>query len=161
MSYGTIETFITESVTNVDSAQKYPLGMIIRAVDPTLGMGEFIYLKGLADTAIGTVVNYDQEGVTALINANTVGPVAVAMAATVANTYGWYQITGVAKVLVDTDVADNAAVYASGAGTVNDAAVAGDQVWPAKFVAARTGAGLVSCSISRPSITNDVDDATT
>jgi hypothetical protein len=85
------------------SPQRTPpwkLGDIQRAVDPTYGAGEFILLKGVANTVVGSVVNYDDSFQTAL---NTTGlstprPVAVAMAATVANEYGWYQIGGLAVV---------------------------------------------------------------
>jgi len=31
-----------------DTAQNFPFGYMIRAFDPILGVGEFIYLQGLA-----------------------------------------------------------------------------------------------------------------
>ena len=79
---------------------KVPLGTVITAADPTYGGGEFIYLKGVGSTAVGSVVSYDDSFQTALasIAIGTPRPLAVAMAATVASTKGWYQIGGLAVV---------------------------------------------------------------
>src|SRR6478752_3435722 len=71
------------------------LGDIIRAFDPVYGGGEFIYLKGAASTVLGSWVTYNADDYsTTLLAANAIGPVAVAMGATVASTSGWYQIQG-------------------------------------------------------------------
>ena len=55
---------------NVNSAtQKAKIGTIVTAVDVAstdYGMGEFIYLKGSASTAVGSVVVYDSDGTTDL-----------------------------------------------------------------------------------------------
>ena len=83
------------SVDKDDYTPAWKLGDIVRAVDPTYGVGEFIYLKGVASTARGSVVVYNQDdNSTKLAVANDIGPIAVAMAASVADTYGWYQISG-------------------------------------------------------------------
>jgi hypothetical protein len=37
-----------------------PLGTVINAVDPVYGGGEFIFLKGVASTVVGSLVTYDQ-----------------------------------------------------------------------------------------------------
>lgn len=89
-----------------------PLGTIVRAEDPDLGQGEFIYLKGVANTVAGSIVNYDDSFQTALDTTalDTPRPLAVAMAATVASTYGWYQISGIV-----TAVKSNAVSFAKGA----------------------------------------------
>lgn len=76
------------------------LGMIVRAFDPTYGEGEFILLKGVASTAVGSVVIWD--GTTyattlAAVTANQARPVAISMAAnTSSSVYSWYQIAGTA-----------------------------------------------------------------
>lgn len=115
------------------STQQHPLGYRVHATDigsAAYGNGEFIYLKGLANTAIGSVVTYNADDfTTALLAANAIGPVAVAMSACVANEFGWYQIygKGVGKVLAL--FADNANCYATAtAGSIDDAVVAGDLV---------------------------------
>lgn len=77
-------------------------GMVVKAVDPTLGAGEFILLSGCASTAVGTVVAYDSgtfaTSILTAAAANKSGaPVAVAMSAnTGTTTWGWYQISGTA-----------------------------------------------------------------
>jgi hypothetical protein len=131
-----------------------PLGTIIRAVDPTYGVGEFIFLKGLAATAVGSWVTYnDDDWSTTLLAANAIGPVAVAMSANVAGQYGWYHISGKAIGLVLTGFLDNANVYATAtAGSVDDAVVAGDRVKNAVGASAigTPSAGLAEFEINRP-----------
>jgi len=83
-----------------DTVQNFPFGYMIRAFDPILGVGEFIYLQGLAGTVAGTAVTYNSlTGVTALLaaTANSDLPVAIALAPTIANLFGWYQISGAAN----------------------------------------------------------------
>ena len=145
-------------ITTVDTAANpaHALGTIVQAKDPTYGAGEFIYLKGVASTALGSWVTYNaDDNTTALLAANAIGPVAVAMAATVADTYGWYQIGGKAIGKALTAFADDANVYAtSTAGSVDDAVVAGDRVKSAKGASAvgTPSAGLAEFEIARPSM---------
>lgn len=119
-----------QGISETSTVQNHPLGFRTRAYDASYGEGEFIYLLGLANTAIGSVVTYAADDFsTALLAANAIGPVAVAMSANVADQYGWYQIygKGVAKVLAA--FADNANCYATAtAGSIDDAVVAGDLV---------------------------------
>ncbi|TPK16667.1 hypothetical protein FJ872_17855 [Mesorhizobium sp. B2-5-9] len=130
------------------------LGDIIRAEDPTYGVGEFIYLKGAASTVVGSWVTYNADDwSTTLLAANAIGPVAVAMSANVASQYGWYQIQGKAVGLVLTGFVDDANVYATAtAGSVDDAVVAGDRVKNAKGASAigTPSAGLAEFEIARP-----------
>lgn len=133
-----------------------PLGTIVRATDPTYGSGEFIFLKGVASTVVGSLVTYDQYlGTTTLAPATGGnGPVAVAMSANVANQYGWYQIAGTAAVKAPNAMTPGADVFmlAATPGSVDDAAVNGEQVLNAK-VSTTTGtpsAGLGLIQINRP-----------
>lgn len=148
------------AITSVDTTAMAPLGTIVEAVDPTYGAGEFIYLKGIASTALGSWVTYDaDDNSTALLAANAIGPVAVAMAATVADTYGWYQISGKAIGKALASYADNGLVYATAtAGSIDDAVVAGDRVKLAKGASAvgTPSTGLAEFEIQRPFM----DDAT-
>lgn len=84
------------------------LGMIVRAFDPTYGEGEFILLKGVASTAVGSLVTWDGTTYATTLcatTANQARPVGVAMAAnTSASTYSWYQIGGTAVVARTTGV---------------------------------------------------------
>jgi hypothetical protein len=136
-----------------------PLGTIVRATDPTYGTGEFIYLKGVANTAVGSWVTYNMDDYsTALLAANAIGPVGVSMSANIANQYGWYQISGKAVGKALTGYADNGLVFATGtAGSVDDAVVDGDMVHLAKGASAldTPSAGFAEFEISRP-YTDDI-----
>jgi hypothetical protein len=139
MTYASSGNFINpQPVANTDTEQKLPLGTKIKATDPTYGVGEFIYLKGVASTAIGSWVTYNADDwTTALLAANAIGPVAVAMSANVASQYGWYQVDGKAIGLCLAGFVDNANVYATATpGSVDDAVVAGDRVKNAKGASA-------------------------
>lgn len=115
--------------------QNHPLGIIVNAVDPTLGAGEFIYLKGVASTVVGSWITYNPDSwTTALIVPDVIGPVAVAMSANdTATEYGWYQIGGKGSA-ASADV-DSGYVYIDTvAGYCDDAVVAGDKVHNARWV---------------------------
>jgi hypothetical protein len=145
---------IGQGIEETSTTQKAELGLIVRGKHPTYGAGEFIYLAGVASTAAGSWVTYnsDDNG-TALLAANAIGPVAVAMSANVASQYGWYQIGGKAVGKALTGFADNANVYATAtAGSVDDAVVAGDRVKGAKGASAlgTPSAGLAEFEIARP-----------
>lgn len=143
-----------QPIANTETDARVALGTIVRAVDPVYGAGEFIYLKGVASTAVGSWVTYNSDDFsTALLAANAIGPVAVAMSANVASQYGWYQIQGKAVGLVASGFVDNANVYATAtAGTVDDAVVAGDRVKGAVGASAigTPAAGQAEFEIARP-----------
>lgn len=128
----------SQPIADTSTVQNHPLGTIVNAVDPVYGEGEFVYLLGLAATAIGTWVTYNADDYsTTLLAANAIGPVAISMSANVASQYGWYQISGKAIGLCLALFADNANVYATAtAGSVDDAVVAGDRVKLAKGASA-------------------------
>lgn len=138
------------------------LGDIATAEDKTYGTGEFIYLQGVASTAVGSWVTYNADDwTTTLLAANAIGPVAVAMSACTANLYGWYQIQGKAVGLALTGFVDNANVYATAtAGSVDDAVVAGDRVQNAKGASAvgTPSAGLAEFEIARPFVNDALAD---
>lgn len=86
---------------------------------------EYIYLSGLASTAVGTWVVYDELGVTILMITTSIGPAAIAQAAVLGSQYGWYMISGRCSGLALTAYADNATVNATATpGSVDDNAVA-------------------------------------
>ena len=118
-----------QGIAITDTVQNHALGTIVTAVDPTYGAGEFVYLKGVASTAVGDAVIFNQyAGTTTRAVAGSRGPVGIAMSANVASQYGWYQISGSAVITCGT-VAANAPLYVtSTAGTVDDAVVSGDKI---------------------------------
>lgn len=141
-------------ITDTSTTAKVPVGTRVQAFDPTYKVGEFIYLLGVASTAVGSWVTYNQDDhSTTLLGANAIGPVAVAMSANVASQYGWYQIFGKAVGKALTGFVDNANVYATAtAGSVDDAVVAGDRVKNAKGASAvdTPSTGLAEFEISYP-----------
>lgn len=133
--------FIPQQIDVLSATQQVPLGTIVKARDTQTannqGEGEFIYLLGVASTIAGSVVTYG--GIASSIptwqtalapaTANLAQPVAVAMAATLATQYGWYQISGVALCATNgTLAAGPAPVYLAGSGQLSSTAVAGKQM---------------------------------
>lgn len=141
-------------ITDTDTVARVPLGTRLHAYDPVYGDGEFIYLKGVASTAVGSWVTYNSDDFsTSLLAANDIGPTAIAMSANVASQYGWYQIFGKAIGKALTGFLDNANVYATAtAGSIDDAVVAGDRVKNAKGASAvdTPSAGLAEFEIMYP-----------
>ena len=155
-------SLVAQAIADTSTTIKHSLGGRMKCSDPTYGEGEFIYLKGVASTAIGSVVTFNaDDNSTALASANAVGPIAVAMSANVANQYGWYQIygKGVAKVL--TGFADNADCYLTAtAGSVDDADVAGDYIRGMKGASAigTPSAGLAEVELWYPQVADGKDN---
>lgn len=151
-----------QAIDENSTTQNAPLGTRIQAIDKATtdyGIGEFIYLKGVASTVVGSVVLIDQDDFsTSLATANDVGYLAVAMAATVANEYGWYQVKGKAVIKGLASLADNASLYlTSTAGSLDDAVVAGDRVKGyAKTASAldTPSTGLAEADIVNPFVDN-------
>lgn len=145
-----------QPIAETSTTQKHPIGTRVKAFDPTYGEGEFIYLKGLASTALGELVTYDNYGnVTKRAVAGDRGPAAVAMSANVANQYGWYQIFGSAKVKVAAAfAADKPCFLTATAGTVDDAVVAGDLVtgMVSKTAIDTPATGFAACQLHYPCI---------
>lgn len=127
-------------IGTVDDTQRHALGTIFPAQDPLLGAGEFIYLKGVASTVAGNIVDYDPlAGTTTRSPATTgTGPVAVAMASTVASKFGWYQIAGVAVVTAPA-VAATGDCYMSAVATLDESVVANEGIIGAKFITITNG----------------------
>ncbi len=152
-------TIYPQGIAETSTTQNVPLGTRVRAVDATYGEGEFIYLLGVASTAVGSWVHFNADDYsTALAAANGIGPVATAMSANVAWWYGWYQIYGKAVGKALAGYADNAAVYLTAtAGSVDDAVVDGDMVHNAKGASAvgTPSTGLAEFEIQYP-YTDDI-----
>jgi hypothetical protein len=96
-------------------------GMIVQGQDPTYGGAEFILLAGVANTAVGSVVTYNQTTFTTTLGVagtNLPQPVAIAMSAnTSSSTWGWYQISGIAVVKKTTTATIDASAAVGISGT--------------------------------------------
>lgn len=152
---------VEQKIADTETTQKHPLGTIITAKDPTYGSGEFIYLKGIGSTVVGSIVNYDDSFTTALNTTalDTPRPLAVAMSANVASQYGWYQISGLAVVTkANTTSLAKGAKLASSAGLA--IAIASGLIINGALVAvvasAKSDVTTVKVMINRPHDPSDV-----
>lgn len=143
------------SIESVDSSQVFPLGTTCEARNTTSGyLGEFIYMQGVASCAAGSwvLLNYDN-GVVSLLADTNAGGVGVAMAATVASTFGWFQIRGKASANLAASCADNAQLYTTAtAGTVDDATAGQYQIYGARAASAVTSAAAGEVEIHYPQV---------
>lgn len=159
-----------QPIDTTETTQKHPLGKRVKCKDvgstTSYGEGEFIYLKGVASTAIGTWVTFNSDDFATTRAASgapgTLGPVAVAMSANVASQYGWYQIYGKAIGKALTAFADNGVTYLTTTdGSVDDTVVDGYLVHGALGASALDGpgTGLADFEIQYPYVdgitTND------
>jgi hypothetical protein len=171
MAYSFVENRVgLPAVTDIDTGVTMPngtsaiptppatLGMVARAFDPVYGEGEFILLVGVASTEVGSLVSYNASTYQTALAANTAnlaGPVAVAMSANLAGTFGWYQIGGLA-VMKKTAVAvsPQVAIYQSATvGRVMPTAANGKQILGARsanLASVAAGVSTVVVSINRP-----------
>jgi hypothetical protein len=115
---------------------------------------EYVYLKGVASTAVGDAVVYDETGATARLSTSTATaqPVAVAMSANVlATTFGWYQIYGLATVASGalTVAADAYLQSTATTGAVDDTTTAGKTIVGATSASANSG-GFITAWLNYP-----------
>ncbi len=104
----------------------------------------YIYLSGVASTAVGSVVVFGQGAFTTLLIATGVkGSIAIATAAvTAATSYGWYTYIGQDVGIARSAIASNVPLYAGGvSGSVDDVAIKGDQILGMYARNAAAGAG--------------------
>lgn len=149
----------------VDTAVSVPIGTIAKFFDDAFGEGEFIYLPGVAATAAGDCVEYDlAPGAQVTVRhtnataSNSGRPVAFATAATVAATYGWYQIGGLAIINVAAGMAAGNLFGTGTAGVLDDGADAGDQILGARCSTAigTPSAGKSYATINRPFVQGQI-----
>ena len=133
--------FNTTSPDQVDTSAVVEIGTIAKAIDidpnSLYGESELIYLKAGEIEAVGSVVTFGGDYTTALAVADAVGNVAVSISVKAVDEFGWYVIRGNVPALVLAGFADNAKCYLTAtAGSLDDAAVAGDDVFAAKSITA-------------------------
>ncbi|MFO1183573.1 MAG: hypothetical protein U1E56_02145 [Bauldia sp.] len=147
-----------QRIDQSDTTQNHPLGTIVRGVDSVNGEGEYIYLLGVASTLVGSLVRWNASTfqTTLLTNtANQAVPVAVAMSANGASSYGWYQIAGNA-VLKKTavTVTPTVPIYISAtAGRVKVVASAGLQILGARtanLATVTSTTSTITVTLNRP-----------
>lgn len=150
-----------QPIAVTDTTQNHPLGTIVHATDPTYGEGEFIYLKGVASTAVGDWVSYQGSSGATTRWAGTAGegrPLAVAMSANVANQYGWYQIAGNAVANISGTVAAGDKVFWQATAVTSSTQVNGKQVQDAIAGGANgtPASGQAVITMQRPSVQGQI-----
>ena len=125
---------VPQDIDQLSTVQNTPLRLVVQARDlgdTDLGTGEFIYLPGIASNAVGFANNFIRASwVTALVDtdaaATIIGPVAIAMSASVASRWGWYQVGGIALIKTLASVAINKPLFPSAtAGSLEDVSLSG------------------------------------
>jgi hypothetical protein len=148
MAFGNINYPGAQPINETSTTQRHPLGTVVKAVDPDKGEAEFVYMKGVAATVVGSLVEVNGDFSTTVAGAASKGPVAVAMSANVANQYGWYAVRGRVPTVAAAGGA-NAAAYLS-AGGVTNVVTALQGINGMKILAAPSG-GLSDCVLFYPS----------
>lgn len=143
-------TLVAGALTNVDSTATFTPGC--RYVDEN--GKEYIYALGIASTVAGSVVALSLETtnntpITALLT-EAIGvkgtAVAVAMAATVANKYGWYQIFGAAEAsCLVSDAADADQYCTTTDGSIDDAGTT--KIHGIRLVDTEPGSGTANLTV--------------
>ncbi len=153
MAYFPIESILgLKGFSNIDTATALPIGFIARGLDSASGKGggEFVYLPGVANTVVGSLVVYNPAAQSTTLAPNTANlgqPLAVAMAAcATTKNFGWYQISGVAVVKkAAIGFNPNVRVFLSAtAGRVTSTIATGKEVLDARSVNAATVASATS-----------------
>ena len=101
-----------------DTTQRWPLGMVIDAVDTYFGWGRFIYLKAVAAQVPGNLVTIDETFTATAVasTANTGWPLAVCRQNVGTAAFCWYQIEGMAPIKTANSIATGTAVGLGTAG---------------------------------------------
>lgn len=147
-----------QPIQATSTTKKHQLGDRVQAYDADYGIGEFIYLQGVASCE-----QYDwctlpsDNHVAVRLAANAIGPCGIAMAAITASYYGWFQIYGKAIGQCLTQLADNARLWITAtAGAVDDASVAGDLITGARAASATVAdSGVADFELEYPYTDNN------
>lgn len=139
--------------TQVHAVQKYRLGKEEKDVQGNT----WKYLKGITSLVAYDAVTFDELGVTALLAANAIGPVAFAGATIDAATkFGWFGVEGKFTANMVANSADNTRIGRETTdGKVGDGRAAGDEIYNCVARSATTAAATGTVQCYRPF----VDDA--
>jgi hypothetical protein len=140
----------------VDPTPLYSVGTIAKAfdIDPLSNYGEveLIYLKADSADLVGSVVTHGGGYKATFAVANAVGNIAASISVKEIGQYGWYVVKGNVPVLALTGfLADQKFYLTATAGSVDDAAVAGDDIFGAISV---TAVGMPSAGLAVVNLNN-------
>jgi hypothetical protein len=120
-------------------------GMELRASDPNLGGGTFIFAKAAAAITLGAVCELTQAVTSGRYDVaaqpwagavNTGKPLCVAVAALASGNWGWFQVEGLAITTVSGAPAAGNPAYWQASGVISPTVVASKQVLNAQFATA-------------------------
>jgi hypothetical protein len=132
---------LPQGIHETSTTQNYALLTRVTAVDPILGLAEFVYAKGVASTTVGEGIQLNPDGTTIrAAGGAAVGHIGVPMSANVANQYGWYCVKGRVPVKIADDVTANLQGYLAAAGIWADD-VAGTKLVAGSAIEAGLNAG--------------------
>lgn len=130
-----------------DTTQRAVLGLVVKAVDPFWGYGEFMYIKSNDALLKGSLVMYNG-GYLGVLLPSTAGqgfPFGVAMAPMASGVYGWIQVAGRGVYKTNATVAADTAVAVAAAGIAGTLAN-GKQLNNVRNLVAATGTRTVTAS---------------
>lgn len=110
----------------------------------------YVYLEGAASTVANDYVTYTAAGVAARLLTTHTGPVAIASAAIVNATYGWFGIVGSFTGTSESSNLSNVPQYPLSAGRVDDAIVQNKAILNMYATSAGVAAGTHTVTINRP-----------
>jgi hypothetical protein len=170
MAYAYVESRIMpkQSIASIlSTTAALPVGTIVRAKDPTLGEGEFIYLPTTASITQFNLTSWRQNissgtytNVRA-VSGTVLGTMfGVAQATGAASCFGWFQISGTSKVLKSAVIVsvNKPVAVSTTAGRIRQIASAGRGIvgmvangtGAATNSAASAGLSTVVCTFNRP-----------
>lgn len=132
-----------------DTVQRHPLGVVVPAVDPYWGFGEFMYVKSAAAILKGSACMWDESfNADLLPSTATQGfPFAIAMAPIASGSYGWLQRRGRAVIKTNATVAADGVLAVAAAGILG-ATATGKQVLNIRNRISATGTTTVTATMT-------------
>ncbi len=139
--------------TDIDTTQQHDFGT--RAFD--LAGNEYVYMTGVGSTVLGNWVTFDELGITTLLVANAIGPVAVAMAIISSTSkFGWYCISGKVEAAITANTSvDTSIGFETTSGYAGDGKAAGDTIYGAFCRDAVGGANAIATAQIRYPFVDD------
>lgn len=145
---------------DVTTEERFTLGTIVAAEDTSSerkGSAEFMYVRATSDFDLHDAVFIDYPTWGAFTTAtNQSGFVGVAISTIPADSYGWVQITGNARVLAGSGVVDGTPLFvSSNAGELVDTSLeASEIVYGAIGASARDADNIADVQLNRPYVLN-------
>lgn len=110
----------------------------------------YVYLEGAASTVANDFGTFSPAGVFTRILTTSTGPVAIASAAIINATYGWFGIVGSFTGTCESSCLSNVPIYPLSAGRVDDAIVQNKAIMGCVATTAAAAGATATFTINRP-----------